>query len=680
MAWDDAVERRITDLLEHSSLSLILLNDMPTVTVERDRFFAALGKAYTVQAFEELCFAYGLELDAVTEELVEDGMGGRRMRSGIEVAADSVDGRREHSHQRVDQDAREVLCAEQSVPCLKIEVPANRYDLLCFEGLVQALRVFLGADDPRHYTLRSRPTASVTFHVRASAYSVRPFLVCAVLRNIDLRDRHRYQSLMDLQDKLHQNLGRRRSLVAIGTHDLDTVREPFVYEARAPQHIRFRPLAESQEMDAVELMQHYAHDKHLKKYLPLIRDSPRYPVICDADGRVLSLPPMINGDWSKVRTSTRNLLIECTATDYTKATVVLNTLVAMFSRYASPAFEVEPVRVVYEAGAPTAFPGFAEALDAERAALTPDLRGQVFRVRVSEVSRLLGVSLGAEQMQRLLARMQLQSASDADDADVLHVEAPAVRSDVLHACDIAEDVAIAFGFDRLPERTDALVPVGGWQPLQILSDLVRREFAQQGYLEVLTWVTVSHEENATMLQREASTLAARTVHIANPKTLEFQACRTTLLTGLLKTLRENRDEPLPLRLFEVGDVVLRDAQCEVGARNERHAAAVYTGIGAGFEVMKHLVDRVMEALDLPRCGYQSGYHLDADACTDALFFPGRRAHLVVQRRASTDAPPRPVVFGTMGWVHPRVLQAFGLTAPASAMEVNLELACLSTRA
>eukprot|EP00166_Cyanidium_caldarium_P002546 ctg_2487.g557 len=183
-----------------------------------------------------------------------------------------------------------------------------------------------------------------------------------------------------------------------------------------------------------------------------------------------------------------------------------------------------------------------------------------------------------------------------------------------------------------------------------------------------------------MLQREASALAERTVHIANPKTLEFQECRTTLLAGLLKTLRENRDEPLPLRLFEVGDVVLRDAQCEVGARNERHAAAVYTGIGAGFEVMKHLVDRVMEALDLPRCGYQSGYHLDADACTDELFFPGRRAHLVVQRRTSTGAPPQTVVFGTMGWVHPRVLQAFGLTAPASAMEVNLELACLSTRA
>jgi phenylalanyl-tRNA synthetase beta chain len=62
---------------------------------------------------------------------------------------------------------------------------------------------------------------------------------------------------MDLQDKLHQNIGRRRQFVAIGTHDLDTVKRPFRYEARPPQDIRFVPLGKDKEYTAEELMTIY---------------------------------------------------------------------------------------------------------------------------------------------------------------------------------------------------------------------------------------------------------------------------------------------------------------------------------------------------------------------------------------------------------------------------------------
>lgn len=59
-------------------------------------------------------------------------------------------------------------------------------------------------------------------------------------------------------------------------------------------------------------------DSHLKQYLPIIRDSPVYPVIRDADGVVLSMPPIINGHHSRITLDTRNVFIECTATDLTK--------------------------------------------------------------------------------------------------------------------------------------------------------------------------------------------------------------------------------------------------------------------------------------------------------------------------------------------------------------------------
>jgi phenylalanyl-tRNA synthetase beta chain len=175
---------------------------------------------------------------------------------------------------------------------------------------------------------------------------VRPFAVAAVLRGVAF-DRARYDSFIDLQDKLHQNLCRQRSLVAIGTHDLATVKGPFTYEALPPGDIRFVPLKQERAFRADELMEHYlANDIKLKRYVPLIKDSAVYPCIFDADRTLLSLPPIINGAHSAITLDTRDVLIECTATDLTKAKVVLNTVVAMFSEYCQAPFEVEPVEVV----------------------------------------------------------------------------------------------------------------------------------------------------------------------------------------------------------------------------------------------------------------------------------------------------------------------------------------------
>jgi phenylalanyl-tRNA synthetase beta subunit len=80
------------------------------------------------------------------------------------------------------------------------------------------------------------------------------------------------------------------------------------------------------------------NDKHLGKFLHIIRDSPVYPVIYDSQRRVLSLPPIINGDLSKISVNTTDVFIECTATDQTKLEIVINMMVAMFSMHTSEPF------------------------------------------------------------------------------------------------------------------------------------------------------------------------------------------------------------------------------------------------------------------------------------------------------------------------------------------------------
>lgn len=85
---------------------------------------------------------------------------------------------------------------------------------------------------------------------------IRPLVSGAILRNITFT-KESYASFISLQDKLHQNLARQRTLVSIGTHDLDTVQGPFTYEALPPDQIKFTPLNQKKEMNATELMAFY---------------------------------------------------------------------------------------------------------------------------------------------------------------------------------------------------------------------------------------------------------------------------------------------------------------------------------------------------------------------------------------------------------------------------------------
>lgn len=165
-----------------------------------------------------------------------------------------------------------------------------------------------------------------------------------------------YASFIDLQDKLHQNIARRRWLVAIGTHDLDTIEPPFRYEARDPEAIKFVPLMKTEAHTAKELMTIYEvpirpilvdlmvifyslqNDKHIAKYLPIIRDAPVYPIIYDRQDRVLSFPPIINSEHSKITLNTRNVFIDVTATDDTKLQIVINIVATMFSEYCEEPF------------------------------------------------------------------------------------------------------------------------------------------------------------------------------------------------------------------------------------------------------------------------------------------------------------------------------------------------------
>eukprot|EP00798_Chlamydomonas_sp_ICE-L_P030412 gene30412-35417_t len=418
---------------------------MPTVGVNRDKLFEKLGCTFTDEEFEELCFDYGIELDDVTSEMEMLG--------------------KEQANKDLN-DASFAAASEEVI--YKIDIPANRYDMLCVEGIARALNVFRRTAEPPKYTLADMTGKTMQkMVVKPQTALVRPFVVCAILRGCTF-DPARYASFIDLQDKLHQNLCRQRSLVAIGTHDLSTIQGPFTYEALPPQDIKFMPLKQTKEFRADELMQHYLdNDRVLRKFVPIIKDSVVYPVLYDAKRTVLSLPPIINGSHSAITLATKDVFIECTATDLTKAKIVLNTVCCMFSEYCEKPFEIEPVEVV-------------DAL------VYPDLSYRSMEVAAEYINKSLGLELEASAASTVLQRMQLGSEVSAD-GKTLKLQVPPTRSDILHACDVMEDVAIAHGYNNIPKRIPSCVTQGRELPLNQLSELLRQEVAMSGFTEILTW-------------------------------------------------------------------------------------------------------------------------------------------------------------------------------------------------
>ncbi|KAF4104415.1 phenylalanine--tRNA ligase beta subunit [Onychostoma macrolepis] len=587
---------------------------MPTVSVKRDLLFEALGQKYTDEEFDELCFEFGLELDEITSEK--------------EILS------REQGDEKAEGASDVVL--------YKIDVPANRYDLLCLEGLVRGLQVFKEKLEAPRYKRVSpadggEPQRLV---ITEETASVRPHAVAAVLRNITFTQ-ERYESFIELQEKLHQNVCRKRTLVAIGTHDLDTISGPFTYTAKAPGDIRFKPLNQSKEYTATELMSLYKTDSHLRHYLHIIENEPLYPIIYDSNGIVLSMPPIINGDHSKISLNTKNVFIECTATDLTKAKVTLDMVVTMFSEYCDEPFTVEEAEVVYPDGRLCVYP--------ELAYRTETLSGDFINKRV-------GINESVESIAQLLTRMYLRSEVSGE-GDLIQVEIPPTRSDVIHACDIMEDAAIAYGFNNIVRSTPRTYTVANQLPLNKLTELLRQDLAAAGFTEALTFALCSQEDIADKLRKNIT--ETRAVHISNPKTAEFQVARTSLLPGLLKTLAANRKMPLPLKLFEISDVVLKDETKDVGARNNRRLCAVYYNKSPGFEVIHGLLDRVMQLLDV-KPGRNQGYNIQA--AEDSTFFPGRCAEIFSCGKS----------IGHLGVLHPDVISRFELTMPCSAIDIDIE--------
>ncbi|AIY89442.1 phenylalanine--tRNA ligase subunit beta [Geoglobus acetivorans] len=497
---------------------------------------------------------------------------------------------------------------------LDVEFFPNRPDLYSVEGVARALRGFLDIEfGYRDYKVNE---GNWKIYVDESVLSVRPRITGCIVRNIHVNE-ELLRSIIQIQEDLHWTIGRNRRKMAIGIHDLNRVNFPLHYTA-VDENFSFVPLDFDRDMSVKEILE--AHPKG-QEYGFILENSEKYPMIIDAKDEVISFPPVINAEKTRVREGTSGLFIDVTGFDE-NVDKALRILTAMF---ADRGGVIESVEIIYP----------------DRVERTPDMTPEKMNVSKREIFSLLGFTLNDDELRLALGRMRYGFEIGDDEVTVT---IPPYRADVMHPWDVIEDIAIGYGYDRIAARYPQTPGVGREHEWNNLKDIVKEIMIGLGFTEVITFTLTNERTMYEYMNRTARPWDDYTP-VMHPLTEEHTVLRTHILPKLIELLRHNKHEAMPQRIFEVGDVV-------VNTKNRLSLAACVTHSRANFAEIRSVVQAVMHELDI---------EWEAQESDDRAFIKGRRADIIVRGKK----------VGVFGELHPEVLERFEITMPVVGFELEL---------
>ena len=506
---------------------------------------------------------------------------------------------------------------------VKAEYNPNRIDFCCYAGVARALKGFLELETglPKYHAEEPK----ITLNVDSAVSSVRPYMLAAVVRDIKL-DEDTVVELMEMQEDLHWGIGRDRKKASIGIHNLDAVEPPFTYTAVEPTGVKFVPLGKTEEMTPKEILE--KHEKGVA-YRHLVDWAPKYPLLIDKYERVLSMPPIINGELTRVSENTRNLFLDVTGPSFEAVEKSLNVLATALADMGG---KLEKVTVHYP----------------DRTLVSPNLEPEKMRLRVSYANKMLGLKLSIDEAAYCLRKCRLDAKPV--EKDVLEVAIPPYRIDVLHEIDLVEEVAIGYGYYRLEPTIPVTVTVGGKHPANKLAETVRQIMTGLGFLEVMNFTLTNERVHYEFMRLKPK----NPVRLANPVSAEYTIMRELLLPGLLKNLAENKHESYPQKLFEVSDVAKINRRQETMCERRLHLAAATCHSTANYTEIRAVCEAFLANMGLVDWQIKEAKH--------PSFLEGRTAIIQIGKKQ----------VGVLGEIHPQVLNNFEIENPTAALEIDLE--------
>ncbi|WP_136689602.1 phenylalanine--tRNA ligase subunit beta [Halorhabdus amylolytica] len=534
---------------------------------------------------------------------------------------------------------------------LRFEFEPDRLDRLSVEGVARSLRYQYG-DDRGVYVPKTND-ADWTIRVE-DVPEERPYVTGAIVRGLDLDDAA-LDSLIQLQEKLHATMGRKRAKGAIGVHDLTMLKggeasgdseKSIRYTGIARDGEEFVPLEGDVAMTPGEVL----FEHHIgTEYADLVAEYDSVPAIYDSIG-LFSFPPVVNGRRTQVSTDSRDLFIEMTGTDQWTIDHMLNVVCyALDARGGT----IEDVRVEYE-DAPAEYG--AELV-------RPDFSTKTKTVAHDRIERTLGIELAEEDVIDLLERSGLDGeiadstgqATDIDDEPAYDVTIPPYRVDVLHPFDVIDDIGRAYGFNELEPCYPAVGTIGGRHERARLEEAVRTALVGLGFQDLLNFHLTSEAELHDRMGLDSGTDVlggGEPVAIRNPYSEDYTVVRTWILPSIMQVLSNNTHRRYPQDLSEVGFVARRDDEENTGVAEARHVAGALARHDVSYEDAKARLQALVADF---------GVDLETPPTAHPSFIDGRTAAVEIDGDA----------VGVIGELHPAVLVEHDLELPVVAFEFDL---------
>jgi phenylalanyl-tRNA synthetase beta chain len=501
-----------------------------------------------------------------------------------------------------------------------VEIFPNRPDMLSEQGFARALSSFIGVKTGlKEYNVKEG-NKDYKVMVDNSVEKVRPFTVCAIVKNLNL-DKEKLKDIIQIQEKLHVTFGRNRKKLAIGIYPLEHIKLPIKYLAKKPEEIRFRPLESDKEMTALQILSKHPTGR---EYGHLLEGKKLFPIFMDSNNEILSMPPIINSHKTgRITEKTKEVFIECSGFDYENLEKCLNIIVSSLSEMGCDIFSMKIERK-------------------GKNKKTPNMASSQMNLDLAYVNKMLGLELDNEDIRDLLSRMGI-------DYKNKKVHIPCYRADILHQADIVEDIAIAYGYENFKAEIPNVATIAEEDSFENFKNSIAEILIGIGLIETVSYNLTNPEINNKKMKTKNEF-----VMLENSLNKDYSCLRTWLLPSLMKILSENTDKEYPQEIFEIGTVFNIDKEEETGIKEEDGLCVVLCGKNVDFTKIRQISDALMAALDVD---------FEVNEATHPTFIDGRCAVL-------KDTKNRDIAI--LGEINPEVITNFSVEMPVVAFEINLD--------
>lgn len=541
------------------------------------------------------------------------------------------------SSAKAELDEAPSAAAPQDERIIKIELnDTNRPDLWSTAGLARLLRMHTGgaSNKARYQAFLStvgerKNSGNRTITVAPALQHIRPFMTAFVISGKPIDDAM-LKDIIQTQEKLCWNFGRKRRSVSMGVYRSELINWPVQYRAVDPHTTSFTPLGFDTEMTCEQIITEHPKGK---EYGWILKGMKKVPLLSDAKGGVLSMAPIINSaQIGAVQQGDTDLLVELTGTDMPSLLLATNIVACDFS---DAGYTILPVSVEYPYET-----GFGKTIT------TPLYFQEPTKTTVHAVNKLLGTALSAQDIVEALERMD---NTVTVEGDCLTLTPPAYRNDFLHEVDIIEDVMMGKTVEFFEPETPREFTIGRLSPVTLLSRKIKSLMVGFGYQEMIFNYLGSKKDYIDRMNIDGESV----IEIANPMSENYQFVRPSIIPSLLSAETVSGNAVYPHRIFETGKIAYLAPEENTGTRTRQSLGFLTVNQDANFNEAASLVAGLLYYLQM-----------DYTVCEthDPRFIEGRQAGVLANGKQ----------IGIFGELHPQVLENWSVTVPAFAGELDIE--------